>query len=320
MKVIAITPDGKTDSVGQLIVEGLYENNVEVIATDAGNSVRQTYSDDEVVEHSKTADYIFVIWGKKRSNNYPKYYLLNKINQPEKTLYIDGSEWTATGYPNINQVEKSLTDTSVLRGNPWFNEEMLRYCRWYFKRECYQQDADMGIIPLMIGTRLNMIDTNFINKDHDVFCSYGHTNTGLRRQTQSECYKLQSDGRKVMIESSLPFDVYINCIKRSHIALSAWGAGNSCRRMWEILSKGTCCFAQKMEILLPNKYTDGFNIVEYSTMDEFNDKIRYYINNKDKALEIGIKGQEHTFKYHSSKKRVEYIFNVLKGANWQTAL
>ena len=82
MKIIAITPNKKFDAVASVVIEGLYDTGCEVIATDYGNGVKKTYTDDEVIFHSKDADYIFVIWGKIRGNQSPKYYLLNKINRP----------------------------------------------------------------------------------------------------------------------------------------------------------------------------------------------------------------------------------------------
>lgn len=322
MKIIAITPHKKTDTIAQLVIEGLYENNVEIIATDSGNSVQKTYSDEEILEHAKTADYIFAIWGKSIHNGVPepKFHLLDKINKPEKSVYIDGSEWTSTGFPNKNQVENSLNNTIFLKGTPWLNEKMLTKCKWYFKRECYDEDEKNGIIPLTVGARLNMLDETVLEKEYDVFCSFNHVGTGLRKPVQDSCNELRKNNNKVIIKSNLPFNDYVNLIKKSYIGISAWGAGNSCRRMWEIMSKGTCCFAQKNEILIPNNFTDGENIVFYSSIKEFNEKIQYYLNNKDKVLEIGKKGQEHLKKYHTSKKRVEYILNILNGSSWKNSL
>ena len=109
-------------------------------------------------------------------------------------------------------------------------------------------------------------------------------------------------------------------ITNSYIGVSAWGAGNSCRRMWEIMSNKTCCFVQKKQIIFPNIFKDGVSYVEYSTPEEFEEKARYYLNNKQKCIEIGLKGYEHIKNYHTGQKRVEYIINILKGADWKTAL
>ena len=51
-------------------------------------------------------------------------------------------------------------------------------------------------------------------------------------------------------------------------------------RLWEILANKTCAFTQKYNILFPYKFTDSKNYVEYETIQEFETKIRYYLNNK----------------------------------------
>ena len=165
MKIIAITPDKKYDALVPCVIEGFYDLGWEVIASDPGNSVKKTYTDDEVVEHSKDADYIIAFWGKIRGNRPPKYYLLDRINRPEITAYVDGSEWTSTGYSptreKVNaewvgdyvnkQVYDAKHDPKKAKGEPWVDKKMYEYCRWYFKRECYPEDRDIGIIPFNIG-------------------------------------------------------------------------------------------------------------------------------------------------------------------------
>ena len=101
MKIVAITPDRKHDAVAQLIIDGMNDYGVNVIASDPGNSVINVYSEEDVVAHGKDADYIFAFFGKIRgSHRSPKYHLLDRIGRPEVTAYIDGSEWTATAYPD----------------------------------------------------------------------------------------------------------------------------------------------------------------------------------------------------------------------------
>ena len=154
MKVIAITPDRKTDCICSMIIDGFNDLGYNVIASDTGNNVVSVYTDDEIIEHSKDAEFIFVFWGKVRGNRLPKYYLLDKINRPEVTVYIDGSEWTATGYPdgdrvisapwgNVNsQVYEAKFNSQRCKGTPWINKKMLEYCNFYFKRECYPADLE----------------------------------------------------------------------------------------------------------------------------------------------------------------------------------
>ena len=153
-----------------------------------------------------------------------------------------------------------------------------------------------------------------------MFCSFGHLSTGLRAETEAICKKLKREGYKNIIGNRFSYSDYMHYITNSYIGVSAWGAGNSCQRMWEIMSNKTCCFVQKKQIIFPNIFKDGISYVEYSTPEEFEEKARYYLNNKQKCIEIGLKGYEHIKNYHTGQKRVEYIINILKGADWKTAL
>ena len=327
MKIIAIFPNGTKDTMAGLISDG-FNNTTHDINLIKYDYLNKKYSEDEIVEHSKDADYIFVFWCKYQYQNAGKNYphdLLDKINRPEITAYIDGSEYNSTGYPNPrNQGELSKKDPSLCKGEPWINESVYDKCNWYFKRETYEEDLQRKkIIPLLVGAKSNYsrIGGNWWkDKEFDMFCSFGHTGTGLRAETQKICQKLKQEGFNNVIGSSFPYSEYIGYIIQSYIGVSAWGAGNSCKRMWEIMSNKTCCFVQKKQILFPNIFEDGVSYVEYSTPEEFEEKARYYLKNKDKCVEIGKKGYEHINKYHTGVKRLEYMLKVMEGKKWRTAL
>jgi hypothetical protein len=331
MKIIAITPNKKFDALVPSIIEGMYDCGVEVIASDTGNSIKRSYTENEILNHSKDADYIFSFFGKVRNNKPPKYHLMYKINKPEKSVYIDGSEWTASAYPdgkqrvtvpwgynksNIilnSQVYESKFNSKRCKGNPWLNKDMHNFCKWYFKRECYKEDLNNGIIPLNISTHKKYFGNYNLKKDIDIFCSFGHLANGLRLEAYDICKKLEKEGYRVLIANNLSYQDYLSAINRSYIGLSAWGAGNSCMRMWEIFSNGTCCFIQRPEIEFINKFSDGINCVEYSNPYELESKIRYYLTKKDECIKIGQKGLDFVKSHHSGKSRFEYILNCIKG-------
>ena len=318
MKIIAITPYHKMDSLAPLIIDGLYDNGIEVIATDFGNNVRRTYTDSEIVEHSKDADYIFAIWGKHGANGNPspKFYLLDKINRPDIVAYIDGSEWTCTGYQDSpTQLQDSLIDPDRHRGIPWINEEMYDKCRWYFKRVVFEKDLEREkIIPCYLGAWNEYFGTSSFQKEYDLYCSFGgeagHTNTGLRSSIYAYCKSLK--GIKSIVGQRLNHKIYLETISKSYIGISSWGAGNCCRRMWEILSNKACCFIQKPFIVYPNKLVDGESCVYYETMDEFKEKLDYYLNNKKECVRIGQNGYEHVKKYHTGKARVKQMLDKIE--------
>ncbi|MFX0073194.1 MAG: hypothetical protein ACFFAO_19115 [Candidatus Hermodarchaeota archaeon] len=271
MKVIAIMPK-LFDYLISSIVEGLYKNNIEVIASEASNNSQKVYSKKEIIKHSKDADYILVMRGKVKGNIPPKYFLLDKINKPNITAFIDGSEWTYSGFPEKHQIIESLTNPNRRKGTKWINTRMFNYCRWYFKRECYPEDKQQGIIPLLYAAE----DKNFgkydFEKKVDVFCSFGQKFTGLRYEVENVCRKLKSEGFEIIIKNRLPYEEYKKLISKSYICIDAWGAGDCTGRIWEIFANKSCCFSQKYNILFPNSFKDGYNYVEYSTIEEFEKK------------------------------------------------
>ena len=338
MKIIAITPDRKTDTIARMTIQGLHDLKCNVIATSMGNFVKKEYSDEEIISHSKDADFIFVIWGKVKGNKPPKYYLVDQINMPEKTVYIDGSEWTSTGYANkerliyspwsLRNIEyqkyQAKLNPSYCKGTPWINKEMYHKASWYFKRECYQEDIEnLGLYPYNVGC-INEYFTESIdyeNKDIDVLWSFGHVDTGLRYETVAVCEKLKFEGYNVkFVGGGIPnapkvskkeYDEYIS---RSLIGISAWGAGNSCMRLFEIAAAGTCCMAQKTQIEFISKPKDMIDYIEYSSISEFEEKIRHLLKNKDLAKNIGKTGKAFMKKYHTPAARVQYIFNIIKNS------
>jgi len=330
MKVIAITPHKKWDTLASLIIEGLQDLSIDIIATDYGNGIQKTYSDEEIIDHAKDADYIFAFWGKHGINGVPspKYYLLDKINRPEITAYIDGSEWTYTGYPNHNQHHNSTIDENKIKGEPWINEELYNQCSWYFKRLVLPEDLERPkIFPCYIGAQNSYFksegQSNNIKKN-DIYCSFGggagHISTGLRAPVYNYLYNTFVNNQQfahinTVIGQKLETSLYFNMIKQSYINISAWGAGNCCRRMWEIISNKSCCFIQKPFIIYPDKLIDGESCVYYSTLEEFIEKLEYYLNNKDKCIQIGENGYKHIKKYHTGKQRVKYMLNIMKGIN-----
>lgn len=324
MKIIAITPDNKLDAVCSTIIEGMNDCNVEVIATDLGNSVIRAYTDQEVIYHAKDADYVFAFFGKVRGNRPPKHYLLDRINRRDISVYIDGSEWTSTGYPdgkeNVStpwgtynsQVYEAKFNPRRCKGNPWLNEEMLKKCRWYFKRECYPEDSKNGIIPLNVACQNKFFGNYDLEKDIDVFCSFGQLGNGYRYEIENFCKLLSKEGFRVEIKKGLNYQDYLQHINRSFISVSSWGAGNSCMRMWENMANKSCCLAQRTEIEFIDKPDDMVHYVEYSDMIEFEKKIRYMLANRDRCIEIGKNGHKFVKDKHTGKARFQYIIDKIQ--------
>jgi hypothetical protein len=270
------------------------------------------------LEHAKDADYIFAFAGKHTYNHVPppKYYLLDKIKRPEVTAYIDGSEYNHTYWPYGDK------PYHVNKKFPKINEELYEKCHKYFKTVVYDYQLEREkIVPCMVGVPNHYLESEISNvgdKEYDLYCSFGGNSgqslTGLRPQVYDYCLDIEKNisSLKCVVGRKFNFSDYLIVIRKSYIGISGWGAEQWCRRDFEIASNGTCCFIQKPTILYPNQLVDGETCVYYSTIDEFRDKLEYYLNNLEKCITIGKNGFDYVNEYHSAVKRVEFIFDMMK--------
>jgi hypothetical protein len=314
MKCIVIPPKIKWDSLGQHFIEGLYDNGATIFSSDLSNGIKpeDVYSDDELIEHSEDADFIFYVFGNLLTG---KNYLVKQINRPDITVYIDGSEWTYTaGVDSPTQQIEAKYNPARYRGDPWIHEEMYDFCRWYFKSACYPEDADRGIIPFPHGCHNEHFKMSNSVKDRqkrwDVYCSFGQIITGLRAELV-ELFSARCVNINIKLGKLDP-NKYYEALVQSYIVPSAWGAQFWSMREWEILTSGSLCFMQRPLVLYSNhKPEDGVHWVEYSDMNEFQEKLNYYLNNKDLCVSVGAAGKELAEKYHTSKAKTKYILDII---------
>ncbi len=311
MKIIAITPNYKQDYLVETIIEGLKKLNCHIIATDLGNGIDRAYDDDDVRHEAKTADLVLAFFGKVRGNNPPKHYLLHHIDRWDITAYIDGSEWTCTANPYFGQVEKSRLDPSYRRGEPWNNNHMLKNCRWYFKRECYPQDVELGIVPLPFAIVDRMVHHGDAQRVNDVFCSLGQDITGLRKEAKQASIELVNEGFNVFNQSGMQYGDYKKQLASSKIAIDAWGGGDCCARLWEIVGNRVCPAYQKYNIVIPHPFTDMENAIEYSSKEELKSKVQIALFDEKLLTHMTDECYEHAVKYHTSHARAQYMLDII---------
>jgi hypothetical protein len=322
MKIIFIhnTTYQKEHTTVAQIAEGLYEHGVDVIASHLGNGIKQAYSEDEILEHSKDADFIFYMWAAGRGYgdlSVGKEGLVKRINRPEITVYIDGSEWNQWNCRNPNGYGNAYERTDYRRHieEPWLNREMFDYCKWYFKTACFPEDESNGAIPFPLGCDNIYFETCDLvvdrSKKYDIFCSFGQYTTGLRPEIYNFC-RDNANKYKILSGPKVSTFEYFSNIIQSYIVPSSWGGMVWSMREWEILASGSMCFVHKIPLLFgPHKPKDGVHWVEYSDMNEFEQKLEYYLDNKDLCLKIGKTGKDYALKYHSSFAKVKYILDII---------
>lgn len=296
MKLLLINPHDSPDYLYRAIAEGLVQYDIELYFTHPDRLASNTISDDEAIRLSKEVDYIFVIWDKEKPSlrPIPKYYLLDKINLPEKTVYIDGSEYNWTAYPGKS------TET--------LNPHMIGKCNWYFKRECLPEHIDQGVIPLpfaAVESDFNILPS--VQKNIDVLCAFGQTTTGQRAVAVQACEELKSEGYNIINHR---VDNYEECMNRAWITIDAHGGGECNARTFQVMANRSLLFMERYNIVVPN-LVDGEHYVSWNDKEDLKIKLRTYLDDKEKISILTEQSYKNVLDYHTSKMRVKYIFNKM---------
>ena len=309
-KLLLITPDRKQDYLTELVIEGLQQLNCELYASDVGNGIAKSHLENDLL--TKRYDAAIAFFAKVRGNSNPKYHLLQNFVGKIPIAYVDGSEWTASGNPNTNQMNESLFNVSKRKGIPWINERMLQISTSYLKRECFESDANMGIIPLPFGLMNHHKIAVPAEKDIDLFCVFGQCNTGLRSHAMQKCNEIkQSTKYKVIVETNLPKTQYVELLSRSRIVIDAWGGGETCDRFYEALGAQACCLYQRYNVVIPKPFIDGLHAQSYDCAETFNDELIKLLENVALSNKIGKSGYDHALSYHTSIVRAKTVLSSL---------
>jgi hypothetical protein len=313
MKIACVTPDNKRDYLCETVLEGLHALGHQLVVSDPGNGFcKQAMLDGDFKSAADSSDAMLVFFGKQRNNRPPRRYFLDQVQLPKSRIaYIDGSEWSCTGWESGDQAVASLIDPKRRRGEPWIDEDMFQRCGWYFKRECYPEDTQRGIIPLpfaMSDRHILRVDSP---KDIDVFCSFGHVKTGLRKDIIGLVQHFMATmdptaGLNVVLKSGMPQDEYRATLARSRIVIDAWGGGDTNDRFWEAVGAGACCLYQQYNVVMPNPFVDFQHAVSFSTISELSNRLHRLVYGSE-AEDIGENGLTHALCFHTAKHRAEEI-------------
>ena len=127
-------------------------------------------NDMEIIKKARSADYIFALGSRYRFQDADScggdFYLFDEINKSERTVFIDGSEWNASGWSsqfqktclNNKKLKYKFKHLNFYKGSDWINKKMRKKAKWYFKRETYLEDLrDNNIFPLPYSHRIEDI-------------------------------------------------------------------------------------------------------------------------------------------------------------------
>lgn len=326
MRVALITPDRAYHPFVTMIVEGLRARGDEFFASDPGNGL----TDEEVlgyepgfIQAAQDADACLVFFGKSGSmaagspkTREPKYDLVTRAELPrERVAYLDYSEMTASGKPTEGQVSAMRKAPALRRGKPWLSDWALGACGHYFKRECFLDDElTAGVKPLAFGMIAEYDQPVAREKDVDLFCCFGHTETGLRKEIVKECERLRATRRshRILVRDRMSKRDYMEAVRRSKIVVDAWGHGDQCYRFWEGMGGRACVLYQRYQVDPgPEWFTDGRDAVEYGSVKAFVENATLLLDEPLRTMELGAAGYRRAMAHHTGKARVDYIFREM---------
>lgn len=296
MKIICITPFNKHDYLTDCVIQGLKELGHELINTDPGNGFTTQYRGQYVIDQAKDADAALAFWSKLQLPG-PRYHLMDHMKNIPKA-YIDGSEYNQIGHPR--------------KPSTWLAHDMLTgRADYYFKRECMPADIAQGVLPLPFAARDRdfKIPIEANARTIDIFAAFGQTMMDpIRSKLQSMMIEWRhwAGGPKIEL-GPVDNEKYQQLTASAKICVNAHGGGQDCMRFWEIMAAGAACFTQKFDIVMPHPYTDGWNMIEFSTVEEFKEKAKSFLQHPEMLERIALAGYKHTKKYHTCKARAQYI-------------
>lgn len=292
--VVVISPH--YDYLTSTVIEGLKELGHNLFSTETSNYVKKT-PDWRLKSEINRADLVLIF-----SNDGVRTSLIpNSLDIP--LVYIDGSDSMRLSLPKD------------------FKFNLI------FKREYFIKNKYKKMFPLPFGAENRyFFEKNDVEKNIDVVFS-ANLNGNAFRESINQRLKFQENKnfyigstgersykRKRFFYDGMPIEtpIYRDILSRSKIGVNVIGAGYDCARYWEIIAAKACLLTQKLDILIPNSFEDGVNCMIFETMAEFEEKLNFLINNPEKRQEIANAGYEHLLKYHTTKKRAEYLLKKIK--------
>jgi len=101
--------------------------------------------------------------------------------------------------------------------------------------------------------------------------------------------------------------VYRQLLGRSVISVNVPGAGYDCARFWEILAARAMLLTYEPDIVIPDGFTDGVDCATFSSLDEFDSKLKFYTSDPQRAVRVAENGYLRLIKHHTTAHRAAYF-------------
>ena len=175
----------------------------------------------------------------------------------------------------------------------------------------YQKRFNLAPIPLTVA---NPVKYKIERDKSYEFSFVGHNNNPERKMylKMLNAYLTKNKINGFISTKIISKNKYVETIKNSKSGLSTRGTGYDTWRYWETPCYGAALLAQRTPINIPDNFVDGESALFFRDFDELKQKLEKYVIKSNEWFEIAKSGQEHFFKYHTPKKRAEYLLRKIK--------
>ena len=292
MKILYIN-SAQYDFLTATLIEGLTELGHDIVCS-LGSSYGKAIEAKEIPAVAEAADLIII-----GSNHGVNHHLLEDVKNP-RIVAVDGSDHASFEVPGTTRVKAVFKrELCLVAPNP--AENFIYPMPFAAEKRYFTPPVEKDILVSFVA------NTNTIPVRHSI-------HVRLRNRNHPAIFSGSTNERSYSVTSPRPIAVetptYRQLLARSQISISAPGAGYDCARYWEILAARAMLFTYTPDILIPNGFTDGVNCATFSSLQEFDDKLDYYLARPERVAEIATAGFEHLLAYHTTSHRAAYFLNL----------
>jgi spore maturation protein CgeB len=289
----------------QHLQDALARAKEDVVFYGLGKGLKQETDVAKMVEDEKS-DVVFIMGSQDRYSN------IEKVNVP-KFLFCSDS-WS-----NV------LKHVEFLNRNKFTGAFILYPCAIpYYKKF----GAKCELYPLPYAVDTSVFNDRGLEREYDVFCSgsFDAETHPIRHALLDNQKKLSRTMRIFLgIGHSLDFEEYVRKLNQSkifcfdNVNLRIPRLDPTAPRLNFAIEKWVEAMACNMLALAPEPsgaeslyhFEDGFNFVDVN-LENFTDKIRYYLDHEDERLRIAKNGLDTILKYHTVEIRVGQMLDVFR--------
>ncbi|HEC43244.1 hypothetical protein LCGC14_2930650 [marine sediment metagenome] len=234
--------------------------------------------------------------------------IVSDIPADKPVVFIDGGDREEFGGDLERMGHPGLYEQSI----------SLRPFDKIFKREFLKNTSyPENVYPLPLSVNYDRIPALRVQKKYQVafWAVEGHpirTRVLEMLEDRFDCRENGTHRNQEFKKYKRKGKFYLQELAACTIGLSFRGGGWDTLRYWEIPAVGSFMISQPLNIVIPDDFRSGEEIVFCKEdASDLIDLCTYYLNNSEKRENITARGAAYAREYHSDEARARYIMKIL---------